>query len=204
MTPAICCSWRTPARSAWTAPTSAISSSCPPVMRRSPGAQRKPADCRPSWCGGADRANAMSARASWPRRRRSNGPSKSACPTPKCAPAAGSVTRFDGPTRTCVSRKGLPPRSASCIRVARPAGPRRSPVTRRHAAVAASDAARAGQALDPDAVRLAVAASVRHIDTRYDELLMSGVDRETARDQVRDRVEDVLSTWRDGAAMLDT
>ena len=62
----------------------------------------------------------------------------------------------------------------------------------------------AGQALDPDAVRLAVAASVRHIDTRYDELLMSGVDRETARDQVRDRVEDVLSTWRDGAAILDT
>jgi hypothetical protein len=62
----------------------------------------------------------------------------------------------------------------------------------------------AGQALDPDAVRLAIAASVRHIDTRYDEMLMSGVDRETARDQVRDRVEEVLSTWRDGAAMLDT
>lgn len=62
----------------------------------------------------------------------------------------------------------------------------------------------AGQALDPDAVRLAVAASVRHIDTRYDELLMSGVDRETAREQVRDRVEDILSAWRDGAAMLDT
>ena len=62
----------------------------------------------------------------------------------------------------------------------------------------------AGQALDPDAVRLAVAASVRHIDTRYDELLMSGVDRETARDQVRDQVEDILSSWRDGAAMLDT
>ena len=59
------------------------------------------------------------------------------------------------------------------------------------------------QALDPDAVRLAIAASVRHIDTRYDEMLMSGVDRETARDQVRDRVEEVLSTWRDGAAMLD-
>ena len=32
----------------------------------------------------------------------------------------------------------------------------------------------AGRALDPDAVRLAVAASVRHADTRYDELLMAG------------------------------
>ena len=53
-----------------------------------------------------------------------------------------------------------------------------------------------GQALDPDAVRLAVAASVRHVDTDYDDLLMSGVDRESARLQVHDRVEDVLSGWR--------
>jgi hypothetical protein len=50
--------------------------------------------------------------------------------------------------------------------------------------------------LDPDAVRLAVAASVRHVDTGYDEFLMSGVDRETARRQVRERVEHVLSGWR--------
>jgi hypothetical protein len=54
----------------------------------------------------------------------------------------------------------------------------------------------AGRVLDPDAVRLAVAASVRHVDTGYDEFLMSGVDRETARRQVRERVEDVLSGWR--------
>jgi hypothetical protein len=54
----------------------------------------------------------------------------------------------------------------------------------------------AERALDPDAVRLAVAASVRHVDTGYDGLLMSGVDRETARQQVRGRVEDVLSGWR--------
>jgi len=53
----------------------------------------------------------------------------------------------------------------------------------------------AGRALDPDAVSLAVAASVRHVDTDYDELLMSGVDRETGRQQVRERVEDVLSGW---------
>ncbi len=56
----------------------------------------------------------------------------------------------------------------------------------------------AGRALDPDAVRLAVAASVRHADTDYDELLMSGVDRETARRQVRERVEDVLRAWCQG------
>jgi hypothetical protein len=54
----------------------------------------------------------------------------------------------------------------------------------------------AGRVLDPDAISLAVAASVRHVDTGYDGLLMSGVDRDTARRQVRERVEDVLSGWR--------
>jgi hypothetical protein len=56
----------------------------------------------------------------------------------------------------------------------------------------------AGRTLAPDAVRLAVAASVRHVDTDYDELLMSGVDRETARHKVSQRVEDVLRGWRRG------
>jgi hypothetical protein len=61
----------------------------------------------------------------------------------------------------------------------------------------------AGRALDPDAVRLAVVASVRHVDTDYDTLLMSGVDRESARAQVHQRVEDIVTAWRDGVAMLD-
>lgn len=61
----------------------------------------------------------------------------------------------------------------------------------------------AGRALDRDAVRLAVVASVRHIDTEYDALLMSGVDRESARAKVHQRVEDVVNAWRDGVAMLD-
>jgi hypothetical protein len=61
----------------------------------------------------------------------------------------------------------------------------------------------AGRALDRDAVRLAVVASVRHVDTDYDALLMSGVDRESARAQVHKRVEDVVNAWRDGVAMLD-
>jgi hypothetical protein len=58
-------------------------------------------------------------------------------------------------------------------------------------------------ALDADAVRLAVVASVRHVDTDYDELLMSGLDRETARVRVQQRVEDVIDAWRDGVTMLD-
>jgi len=61
----------------------------------------------------------------------------------------------------------------------------------------------AGRALDPDAVRLAVVASVRHVDSDYDALLMSGADRESARAQVHQRVEDVVNAWHDGAAMLD-
>ena len=71
----------------------------------------------------------------------------------------------------------------------------------RHAATRSSGRigrSAAARALHPDAVHLAVAASVRHVDTDYDELLMSGVDRATARRQVRQRVEHVLRAWREG------
>jgi hypothetical protein len=54
----------------------------------------------------------------------------------------------------------------------------------------------AGRALDAEAIELAVAASVRHRDTGYDELLMSGVDRAEARDRVHDDVARVLAGWR--------
>jgi hypothetical protein len=54
----------------------------------------------------------------------------------------------------------------------------------------------AGQALDPEALELAVLASVRHQDTAYDELLMSGVDRATARGHVREKVNAILDQWR--------
>lgn len=56
----------------------------------------------------------------------------------------------------------------------------------------------AGRRLDPHAVELAVAASVRHEDTRYDELLMSGLPREEARARVRADVAAVLDRWREG------
>lgn len=61
----------------------------------------------------------------------------------------------------------------------------------------------AGRALDPGALRLAVAASVRHRDTGYDELLMSGVDRAEARLLVRDEVERILEEWGNPSAESD-
>jgi hypothetical protein len=54
----------------------------------------------------------------------------------------------------------------------------------------------AGRALNPEALALAVAASVRHEDTRYDELLMAGTDRTEARECVQAEVERILERWR--------
>jgi hypothetical protein len=53
-----------------------------------------------------------------------------------------------------------------------------------------------GRALEEDAVTLAVVASVRHEDTPYDDLLMSGVPRDEARERVWPRVEQILDRWR--------
>jgi hypothetical protein len=53
----------------------------------------------------------------------------------------------------------------------------------------------AARALDERAITLAVVASVRHEDTDYDELLMSGMAREDARDQVRPAIDQVLGAW---------
>jgi hypothetical protein len=57
----------------------------------------------------------------------------------------------------------------------------------------------AGRALDPEAITLAVWASVRHEDTRYDEYLMSGMDRSEARSRVRDEAQKTLDGWRAAA-----
>lgn len=84
---------------------------------------------------------------------------------------------------------GCPPQRAE--RIARHAGTRGSGRIGR---------TRAGRELDPDAVRLAVIASVRHEDTAYDELLMSGVPRTMARDQIRDDVDRILARWQAGGA----
>ncbi|MFB7516167.1 DUF2293 domain-containing protein [Streptomyces sp. NPDC056144] len=54
----------------------------------------------------------------------------------------------------------------------------------------------AGRALDRGAVTAAVRASVRHVDTPYDTLLMQGVPRHQARTRVAPTIEAVLRTWR--------
>jgi hypothetical protein len=69
----------------------------------------------------------------------------------------------------------------------------------RHAAMRGSGRvgrSAAGRALEEDALELAVAASVRHRDTPYDDLLMSGTDRSLARNQVRDEVNRIMEAWR--------
>jgi hypothetical protein len=53
----------------------------------------------------------------------------------------------------------------------------------------------AGRVLNREAIELAVIASVRHEDTPYDELLMSGIKRSDARERVRSEVDRVLEQW---------
>jgi hypothetical protein len=55
---------------------------------------------------------------------------------------------------------------------------------------------RLGRAPDPDALRLAVAAHLRHRHTDYDGRLMAGEDRREARIAVRERVDAVTEEWR--------
>ncbi|GEC04181.1 hypothetical protein SSP24_18360 [Streptomyces spinoverrucosus] len=55
----------------------------------------------------------------------------------------------------------------------------------------------AGRALTEGAVTSAVVAAVRHVDTPYDQLLMSGVPRYEARRRIAATVEAVLREWRD-------
>ncbi len=54
-----------------------------------------------------------------------------------------------------------------------------------------------GRALSETAVTSAVAASVRHLDTPYDRLLMSGMARPEARRRIRAGVDSVLRAWRE-------
>jgi hypothetical protein len=82
---------------------------------------------------------------------------------------------------------GSPPERAEAI--ARHAGARGSGRIGRSAA---------GRSLEEEAIQLAVAASVRHEETPYDELLMSGVPRAEARQRVRPRVDEILEGWRRG------
>jgi hypothetical protein len=56
----------------------------------------------------------------------------------------------------------------------------------------------AGRNLREEALTAAVVAAIRHQHTGYDELLARGVDRETARRKVQDKIDNVLEQWRRG------
>lgn len=56
----------------------------------------------------------------------------------------------------------------------------------------------AAKEFDPQALRLAVIAHIRHEHTRYDELLMRHGDRQLARAEVRRKIEAVLGRWESG------
>ncbi|MFD8806570.1 DUF2293 domain-containing protein [Streptomyces sp. NPDC059597] len=53
----------------------------------------------------------------------------------------------------------------------------------------------AGRALSEEAVTSAVVASVRHVDTPYDRLIMSGVPRREARERIAEDVREVVRAW---------
>ncbi len=52
-----------------------------------------------------------------------------------------------------------------------------------------------GRALDDRALELAVGAWIRHQHTRYDELLMEGMERTPAREKIREEMDRVLERW---------
>lgn len=54
----------------------------------------------------------------------------------------------------------------------------------------------AGRALEHAGLTVAVVAAVRHKHTNYDALLAKGMDRTRARQQVAERIDDILAAWR--------
>ncbi len=47
----------------------------------------------------------------------------------------------------------------------------------------------------PEAIRLAVIAHIRHAETKYDQLLARGYDRQDARAQVAGDIDQILERW---------
>jgi hypothetical protein len=54
----------------------------------------------------------------------------------------------------------------------------------------------AGRELKKRALTAAVIAAVRHRHTEYDKLLARGMDRTTAREEVADKIHEILEAWR--------
>jgi len=53
----------------------------------------------------------------------------------------------------------------------------------------------AAREFDPQALRLAVIAHIRHQHTRYDELLMEFGARREAREMVQSEIQKILANW---------
>ncbi|MDO8754605.1 MAG: DUF2293 domain-containing protein, partial [Anaerolineales bacterium] len=51
------------------------------------------------------------------------------------------------------------------------------------------------KSLDEKFILLAVIAHIRHAETNYDELLAQGMDRSSAREQVKDEIDKALDRW---------
>lgn len=49
--------------------------------------------------------------------------------------------------------------------------------------------------LDEQSISLAVIAHIRHEETNYDELLSQGMERQDARDEIRNQVGNILASW---------
>ena len=49
--------------------------------------------------------------------------------------------------------------------------------------------------LDPEPLRLAVIAHIRHAHTQYDNLLAHGVDKREARGMIQKKIQLVLGQW---------
>lgn len=111
---------------------------------------------------------------------------------------AGHGTRGGGRRRICGSRR----RFAREIRGLFPGCPAdRAHAIAAHASVRGSGRvgrSAAGRALSEAAVTAAVRAAVRHTDTPYDQLLMSGVPRHEARRRIAATVEARLEEWLEG------
>ncbi len=54
----------------------------------------------------------------------------------------------------------------------------------------------AARDLEPEAIRLAVIAHIRHAETNYDRLLAAGHDRHDARAQVSENIDQILERWK--------
>ncbi len=57
--------------------------------------------------------------------------------------------------------------------------------------------------LEESYVTLAVRAHIRHTETNYDELLSKSYDREWAREQIRDKIEDVVILWQERSIVIN-